>query len=118
MPRGEDTRFDTGRQVDRYGHGARNNYFGYSDRSGGGAVQDPNSPFPNSPAPAPFRPAGPMGRLVNKGLDMLGAPETSENGVQGGRVAKKPSRKDRLTEKVNNSIYDYRMSKMEPGVYD
>jgi len=118
MPRGQDTSNHPGRKVERYGQGARSNYFGYSDKSGGGPVRDPNSPFPNSPAPAPFRPAGPMGRLVNKGLDMLGAPETSENGVQGGRVAKKPSRKDRLTEKVNNSIYDYRMSKMEPGVYD
>jgi len=97
------------RKTDRDSHGARTNAFqtnykSYSDGSGGGDSMDGSSP--KSPDAPPSRAPIGLGKLVNKGLDALGAPDS---GPDGGRVARKASRGDRKTHKENLKTHQINM---------
>jgi hypothetical protein len=93
------------RRTDRSSHDQRTsafstNYKPYSDGSGGGNSMDGSSP--RSPEEPPSRAPIGLGKLINKGLDALGAPDS---GPDGGRVARKASRRDRKTHKENMQIH-------------
>jgi hypothetical protein len=97
------------RRTDRSSHDQRTsafstNYKPYSDGSGGGNSMDGSSP--RSPEEPPSRAPIGLGKLINKGLDALGAPDS---GPDGGRVARKASRRDRKTHKENMQIHQTNM---------
>ena len=97
------------RRTDRSSHDQRTsafstNYKPYSDSSGGGNSMDGSSP--RSPEEPPSRAPIGLGKLINKGLDALGAPDS---GPDGGRVARKASRRDRKTHKENMQIHQTNM---------
>ena len=97
------------RRGDRSSHDQRTsafstNYKPYSDGSGGGNSMDGSSP--RSPEEPPTRAPIGLGKLINKGLDALGAPDS---GPDGGRVARKASRSDRKTHKENMQIHQTNM---------
>ena len=97
------------RRTDRSSHDQRTsafstNYKPYSDGSGGGNSMDGSSP--RSPEEPPSRAPIGLGKLINKGLDALGAPDS---GPDGGRVARKASRCDRKTHKENMQIHQTNM---------
>ena len=97
------------RRTDRSSHDQRTsafstNYKPYSDGSGGGNSMDSSSP--RSPEEPPSRAPIGLGKLINKGLDALGAPDS---GPDGGRVARKASRRDRKTHKENMQIHQTNM---------
>ena len=99
----------TSRRTDRSSHDQRTsafstNYKPYSDGSGGGNSMDGSSP--RSPEEPPSRAPIGLGKLINKGLDALGAPDS---GPDGGRVARKASRRDRKTHKENMQIHQTNM---------
>jgi hypothetical protein len=97
------------RRTDRSSHDQRTsafstNYKPYSDGSGGGNSMDGSSP--RSPEEPPSRAPIGLGKLINKGLDALGAPDS---GPDGGRVARKASRRDRKTHKEDMQIHQTNM---------
>lgn len=87
-----------GRKTGRGDHAGR--IAGYKAYSTGDAGSAYDSTFGvTNPPNAPERgPAGPLGRIVNKGLDALGVPESE------GRVGK-VSRADKKTYKKNLKTY-------------
>jgi len=97
------------RRTDRGAHAERTsafstNYKPYSDGSGGGNSMDGSMPrFPEEP---PSRSPIGLGKLINKGLDAIGAPDS---GPDGGRVARKASRSDRKAHKENMQIFQTNM---------
>lgn len=97
------------RRTDRGAHAERTsafstNYKPYSDGSGGGNSMDGS--MPRSPEEPPSRSPIGLGKLINKGLDALGAPDS---GPDGGRVARKASRSDRKAHKENMQIHQTNM---------
>jgi hypothetical protein len=97
------------RRTDRESHAGRTsafstNYKPYSDGSGGGNSMDGS--MPKSPEAPPSRSPIGLGKLINKGLDALGAPDS---GPDGGRVARKASRRDKKTHKENMQIHQTNM---------
>jgi hypothetical protein len=98
------------RRTDRGAHAERTNAFStnykpYSDGSGGGDSMD--GTFPRSPEEPPSRSPIGLGKLINKGLDALGAPDS---GPGAGRVARKASRSDRKAHKENMQIFQTNMN--------